>query len=124
MTDNRSSTYGEFQKLVNLTAQELEDWLNTTESKSVGIVKGTSREKIKNPQKQESIGHESGRMIVELLHMDEEEYTDEDYAHMKKVIGYIRRHEAQGPVKSDVTTSRWRYSLMNWGHDPLKRETS
>jgi hypothetical protein len=28
---------------------------------------------------------------------------------------------AQGPDhKSDIADSRWRYSLMNWGHDPLK----
>ena len=25
----------------------------------------------------------------------------------------------RGP-KDDVEHSRWRYSLMNWGHDPLK----
>ena len=38
---------------------------------------------------------------------------------MGKVVGYIRRHCAQGPG-SDVEHSRWSYSLMNWGHDPLK----
>jgi hypothetical protein len=40
---------------------------------------------------------------------------------MRKVVGYIRRHTKQGPPeKADTETSRWRYSLMNWGHDPLK----
>ena len=39
---------------------------------------------------------------------------------MRKVIGYIRRHSAQRPA--NVYTSRWRYSLMNWGHDPTKEE--
>ena len=38
---------------------------------------------------------------------------------MKKVVGYVARHQAQKPSK-DVRTSDWRYSLMNWGHDPLK----
>jgi hypothetical protein len=38
---------------------------------------------------------------------------------MRKVIGYVRRHCAQGPA-GDKEHSRWRYSLMNWGHDPLK----
>ena len=38
---------------------------------------------------------------------------------MKKVIGYVRRHVAQRP-QGDVSDTRWRYSLMNWGHDPLK----
>jgi hypothetical protein len=34
------------------------------------------------------------------------------------VVGFIRRHLAQRP--ENEVTSRWRYSLMNWGHDPLK----
>ena len=44
-----------------------------------------------------------------------------DYAHMRKVVGFVRRHRAQGPHEEyRIPTSRWRYSLMNWGHDPLK----
>jgi hypothetical protein len=39
---------------------------------------------------------------------------------MRKVVGYVRRHGAQQPA--NIYTSRWRYSLMNWGHDPLKEE--
>ena len=30
----------------------------------------------------------------------------------------VRRHRAQQPA--NIYTSRWRYSLMNWGHDPVK----
>ena len=45
---------------------------------------------------------------------------DDDYAHMRKVNGYVKRHLAQRPKKEPIEGSRWRYSLMNWGHDPLK----
>jgi Protein of unknown function (DUF3140) len=38
---------------------------------------------------------------------------------MRKVIGYVQRHTAPRP-EGDVTQTRWRFSLMNWGHDPLK----
>jgi hypothetical protein len=38
---------------------------------------------------------------------------------MRKVVGYVHRHLVQRP-KGDVPGTRWRYSLMNWGHDPLK----
>ena len=41
----------------------------------------------------------------------------DDAAHMRTVVGYIHRHLAQRP-SGDVTDSRWRSSLMNWGHDP------
>ncbi|HEU4458455.1 MAG TPA: DUF3140 domain-containing protein [Methylibium sp.] len=37
---------------------------------------------------------------------------------MHKVVGYIHRHLAQRP--HEVEHSRWRYSLMNWGHDPTR----
>ncbi len=38
---------------------------------------------------------------------------------MNKVQGYVHRHLEQRPA-GDVDQTRWRYSLMNWGHDPLK----
>jgi hypothetical protein len=38
---------------------------------------------------------------------------------MHRVVGYIERHLAQRPDK-DVHDTPWRYSLMNWGHDPEK----
>jgi Protein of unknown function (DUF3140) len=101
----------EFGEAVNMTASELEQWLATEESQSVGQKSGGSGE---------STGHESGRRIVELLHTKKADLTDEDLAHMRKVHGYVQRHLAQEPAKEDVETSRWRYSLMNWGHDPLK----
>jgi len=49
------------------------------------------------------------------------ELTDGDHEHMRTVVGYVHRHLAQRPEKEELGTSRWRYSLMNWGHDPLKR---
>jgi hypothetical protein len=36
---------------------------------------------------------------------------------MRKVVGYL--HRAQRP-SGDVRETRWRYSLMNWGHDPCR----
>jgi hypothetical protein len=56
---------------------------------------------------------------VGLLRRKKADLTDRDYAHMRKVVGYVRRHLAQRP-KGDARNTRWRYSLMNWGHDPLR----
>ncbi|MFP3715151.1 DUF3140 domain-containing protein [Puerhibacterium sp. TATVAM-FAB25] len=99
----------EFDEAVNMTASELERWLETDESKSVG----------QSDDGGESVGHESGRRIVELLRKKKGDLTDDDEAHMRKVVGYVHRHLAQRP-DGDVKDTRWRYSLMNWGHDPLK----
>ncbi|MGW0486269.1 MULTISPECIES: DUF3140 domain-containing protein [Nonomuraea] len=109
MTEEERAIAAEFGQAVNMTAKELEHWLTTDESKAVG----------QKDDGGESTGHESGRKIVDLLHAKKASLTAQDYAHMRKVIGYIHRHLAQRP-SGDVRESRWRYSLMNWGHDPLK----
>ncbi len=98
----------EFDEAVTMTAAELSHWLETEESKSVGQSDGG-----------ESVGHESGRHIVRLLGKEKSDRTDDDLAHMRKVVGYVHRHLAQRP-DGDIEHTRWRYSLMNWGHDPLK----
>lgn len=102
-----------FTRVVNMSPSELETWLKTPASKSVGW-KGT------NGRARESVGHASGRRIVAILRKRNEELTADDYAHMRKVIGFVRRHCAQQPA--NIYTSRWRYSLMNWGHDPVKED--
>ena len=60
------------------------------------------------------------RRIVEIKRKKKADLTDDDYAHMKKVVAYVRRHTAQGGPAKDKEHSDWRYSLMNWGHDPMK----
>jgi hypothetical protein len=107
-----------FAEAVNMSAAELEKWLGTDESQEVGWAKGGPKS---SPGGDESTGHESGRRIVALLHKKKADLDEEDLAHMKKAVGYVHRHLGQPPGKEDVETSRWRYSLMNWGHDPLKK---
>jgi hypothetical protein len=109
-SEDRQQIVEEFEEAVNMTPKELEEWLQTDESRSVGQSEGGGGE---------SKGHESGRRIVEIKRKKKSDYTDDDVEHMKKVTGYVRRHLGQGP-EDDVEDSNWRYSLMNWGHDPLK----
>ena len=109
MSKSDEQVVEEFDEAVNMSPKELEEWLETEESKEVGQKDGGS----------ESKGYESGRKIVEILGKNNSDYTDEDLDHMSKVLSYIHRHQAQKP-KGDVEDSNWCYSLMNWGHDPLK----
>lgn len=101
----------DFKAAVNMSAAELEDWLETQESRKVGW-KGA------DGKARESVGHASGRRLITILRKHADDLTDADHAHMRKVVGYVRRHLAQQPA--NIYTSRWRYSLMNWGHDPIK----
>ena len=109
--------WSDLREVVTMTPQQLEDWLETDESRSVGMT--PSGEKKDSPGGEEAKGHESGRMIVKLLRKSKDEWTDDDVAQARRTAAYVHRHAAQGGPDEDAEHSRWRYSLMNWGHDPL-----
>ncbi|WP_113911328.1 DUF3140 domain-containing protein [Roseovarius dicentrarchi] len=106
---SRDDIWREWRDLVNMAPQELEEWLQTDDSKSVG-----------DSDSGESTGHASGRRIIDIKRTNKDQLTDSQWDHMAKVVGYINRHTAQGGPDEDKQHSDWRYSLMNWGHDPLK----
>lgn len=107
--DAVAEVWDEWKDAVNMTAKEIEDFLDTDESRSVGDKSSGG----------ESTGHKSGRRIVQILGKKKADLTADDTAHMRKVVGYVHRHLAQRP-SGDVTDTDWRYALMNWGHDPKK----
>lgn len=106
---DKQDIYDEFYDKVNMTPSELEDWLETEKSKSVGQDSGDG----------ESIGHKSGQKIIAIKRTKKANLTASNYEHMQKVNSYIARHKAQRPDEN-VEESNWRYSLKNWGRDPLK----
>jgi len=108
--DEKKATRSDFDTVVNMTATQIETWLKTDESKAVGQ---------KDDDSNESVGHRSGEKIVRILQKKNDDLTADDYAHMRKVVGYVKRHSAQRP--DHVTGSDWAYSLKNWGHDPEKK---
>ena len=85
----------EFREAVNMDSDELKEWLETDESKSVG----------QSDNGGESKGHESGRRIVEILEKDDEDIGQDDVDHMRRVVSYVHRHQAQKP-EEDVEDSR------------------
>ncbi|PTB69005.1 hypothetical protein BBK36DRAFT_1192748 [Trichoderma citrinoviride] len=119
----KSEVIQEFKELVNMTAQELKEWLKGDDSTSAGWSKDDGSG--------ESVGHDSGRRIVEILESnpdkDPEKYTDDDVSHMRKVVSYCKRHLAQEekannkkPIE-EVKKTKSYASLKNWGHDPIKK---
>ena len=105
----QKETLENFEEAVNMSASEIKKWLKTEESKSVG----------QKDKKGNIKGRKSGKKIVKILEKDRD-YTKKDFKHMKKVVAYVHRHLAQKPSK-DIEDTPWRYSLMNWGCDPLKK---
>lgn len=109
-SEKLADVWDDWQQAVNMSPRQLEQWLDSDESKSVGQKDGGG----------EATGHKSGRRIVEILRTNKTDLSDDDVEHMRKVVGYVHRHLAQRP-SGDVEDTPWRYSLMNWGHDPLTK---
>jgi hypothetical protein len=108
--EKKEEVYQEFKDSVNMAPKEIEDWLDTEASKSVGQDSGDG----------ESVGRKSARKIIEIKRTNKDDLSESDYEHMQKVNGYIARHTAQEP--DEVEGSDWLYSLKNWGHDPSKKQ--
>ena len=107
---DHEQAWKDFDAAVNMTPAALKKHLESDASKSVGQKDGGG----------EATGHKEGRRILEIKAKKKADLTDDDYAHMHKVVGYVRRHLAQGGKSRNDPESDWSLSLMNWGHDPSK----
>ncbi|KAJ9646614.1 hypothetical protein H2199_002663 [Coniosporium tulheliwenetii] len=116
MVKDKETVIEEFNELVNMSADELQDWLGSEESVGAGWSKDDGSG--------ETIGHESGRKIIKILeknpNKDPDSYDEEDIAHMRKVVAYCKRHLAQEEKAKRDTNSKSYKSLKNWGHDAQK----
>ena len=116
-TQDRRAIVQEFARVVNIPPARLRQWLQGEESRSVGMRPGGER--VTSATQGEAVGHQMGRRILEIRGKRQAALTEDDLAAMRKVIGYVHRHGKQRP-RGDVSNTRWRRSLMNWGHDPLR----
>ncbi|PLB50028.1 hypothetical protein P170DRAFT_508280 [Aspergillus steynii IBT 23096] len=114
MVKDKETVIDEFNDIVNMAPNELRDWLKQEQSQESGWTNDSG----------ETVGHESGRKIVNILEhnpsKDPDSYRDGDIDHMRKVVSYCKRHLAQEQKAKQDTESRSYKSLKNWGHDPLK----
>ena len=116
-SDDKAQIARDFKQVVNMTPAALRKWLDSEASRSVGMTH--EGERLTHEGGEESVGHEMGRTILAVRAKKAAELQDDDYSAMRKVVGYVHRHGKQRP-NGDVSETRWRHSLMNWGHDPLK----
>ena len=84
----KEDVIADFNEVVNMTASELESWLESPESTRAG--------QQKDDGSGETVGHDSGRKIIEILKenptKDVEKYTDEAVDHMRRVVAYWYVH--------------------------------
>ena len=79
--DESRRVIADFKQAVNMTPKALAAWLDTPESKQVGF---------KSTEGGESVGHQSGKKIIMLLGKPNADFTGDDLAHARKVVGGVQ----------------------------------
>ncbi|KAH0393346.1 hypothetical protein KCU89_g12508, partial [Aureobasidium melanogenum] len=84
MVKDNDTVIKEFNELVNMSPDQLKEWLGGEDSAGAGWSKDDGSG--------ETIGHESGRKIIEILEKnpkkDPSKYDEDDISHMRKVAAY------------------------------------
>lgn len=104
MTD---TLWDDFHRVVNMTSQELEDWLRTRsadeDSETVPDQAGTP----------------TGQEVLSVLRKRRTDLTTEDVKVMRKVVERVRA-QRRDDLEPTAGEAHWRHRLMSIGHDPLK----
>ncbi|KND86847.1 hypothetical protein TOPH_08529 [Tolypocladium ophioglossoides CBS 100239] len=103
-----STVIEEFNELVNIAPAELESWLKSDDSKSAGWPK--------EGEDGESVGHNSGSQIVEILKSNPGKDADN-----KRHLAQEEKAHREKPTE-EVKKTKSYASLKNWGHDILKEK--
>ena len=94
---------------------ELEEWLDNAGKPHASGSRASGRERKRRPcQRPRDRQNPAQAATVEL--------TDDDYAHMRKVVGFVAPPPRAAPAEH--VTSRWRYSPDELGPRPARRRTS
>lgn len=115
MEPNRSKEdlYRDWQELINLTADEVESFLQTPEGKVAGL----SREQARR----EGIGsgQESAKWIIRMKRTPVEDWTWKMWDWAQRQVSFVKRMSGmKGPLFKDGKPTRKLLSLLVWGHAP------
>jgi hypothetical protein len=108
----KDQLYQEFRGYINMGAGELGKWLDTKESKCIDL----------EPQDSDILSRKAGERTIKILRKKPFELTKSNYDHMERAIAFFTDKLSERP-EGDVTETLWRYTLKNWGYDPLKNGT-
>jgi hypothetical protein len=116
---NDDAVYAEWKVLVNMTAKELQAFLD-----DYGDVAGLSRQEAAAQGVRS--GRDSARAILRMKAKPKAEWTASDWQWARRQIAFIKRMGGGGSAllqerRDGVLVPTRRYlALLLWGHDPLK----
>ncbi|HLV71497.1 MAG TPA: DUF3140 domain-containing protein [Vulgatibacteraceae bacterium] len=103
----------DFHRVVNMTSDELRNWLLTDASGEVAF-----------PEPGPGPGvSELGARVVDVLRKRKVDLTASDAELMQDVVEFVEDRLENRPPKAELD-EEWRHSLMTVGHDPLRPNPS
>jgi len=113
--EKKSDLYSDWKKLVNMSASEIEKFLDSEEGEDAGLSrKEASKLDI-------SRGRDSARAIVRMKDKGKDDWSSNDWEWAQKQVSFISRMKGnEGPLFKDGKMTRKMKSLLIWGHDPRK----
>lgn len=122
MDDKKKEQYKKWKKLINMSANEIQKFLDSEDGKEAGLSRkesataGASGGKIKS-------GRDSARAIIRMLGTKVEDWTENDWDWSGRQISFISRMKSNpGPLYDEKgRKTRKLLSLLVWGHDPRKK---
>ena len=119
--DEKRDIYNRWHKLINMTQKELDDW-----GDNPGRLKASlNRQRAKEEGGIQS-GYDSFRRIVRRKSKPLKDWSPQDFQNAQQEINFNSRmlgNNPGQPVNKDIMKSKWEISLLNWGHDPSKKNS-
>jgi hypothetical protein len=98
----------DFHRVVNMTSQELRDWLMTRSAGEDGALEPGTH-----------VGTPTGEEVLHILGKRRTDLTADDERVMRNVVQRITE-QRRDDLEPTAGEAHWRYRLMSLGHDPLK----
>jgi hypothetical protein len=98
----------EFHRVVNMSSQELRDWLMTRSAGEDGAVEPGTH-----------VGTPTGEEVLSILGKRRTDLTADDERVMRNVVQRVTE-QRRDDLEPTAGEAHWRYRLMSMGHDPLK----
>jgi hypothetical protein len=117
----RDSLYKEWRRLVNMSAKEIQSFLDSEDGKKAGLSRKEAGSAGAGGKKITS-GRDSARAIIRMLGIPKDKWTENDWKWAGKQVNFISRMKGvKGGLKDEKgRPSRKLLSLKVWGHNPEK----
>lgn len=120
--EEKDALYKEWEKLVNMSGKEIQDFLDSDEGKEAGLSRKEAGKAGAGGKKITS-GRDSARAIIRMLDTPKSEWSPNDWEWAGKQVNFINRMKgAKGGMRDeDGKPTRKLLALKVWGYNPEKK---